>query len=311
MTDKARGEARIQLPQLSKNKTKHHLLQQNMAGQKDSSNATTEGVTTTHPTEDKLEGACQTIRVSIGSPDTGDEESEQFAVKETKALFWIRLFLFSVVLVSAVGVAVAVYAYTSGAESDEFEELFDHEATKIFETVERNLDLSLGAIDSFIVGVLSYAHATNATWPYVTIPDYAVRVAKLRAFSKAFVVGQFHFVRGDQREVWEEYSFAHDSWVTEAMTFQKKDRNFHGKLMSEYEPSGIHNNDGVAERRDSYLPLWQGGPVVPRWSPYNWVGPLRSDRLHGRIFENLLTTRCLLIALIMTNEGRYELPGSL
>jgi hypothetical protein len=256
------------------------------------SDATSEGATIMHITEDELEGARQTLRGSIGSAHTGSEESEQFAVKETKALFWIRLFLFSVVLMSSVTVAVVVYYHTSGAESKEFEERFDHEATKIFEAVGGSLDLSLGAIDSFIVGLLCYARTTNATWPFVTLPDYAVRVAKLRAFSKAFVVGQYHFVRGDQREEWEEYSFAHDSWVTEAMQFQKKDRNFHGKLMSEYKPYGIHNNDGVVETRDSYLPVWQSGPVVPVWAPYNWVGPLRSqsDRLCGMQFKDLLTT---------------------
>jgi hypothetical protein len=249
-------------------------------------------MTIIHPIEDELEGACQTIRGSIGPVDTASEESEQFAVKETKALFWIRLFLFSIVLVSAVCTAVAVYYYTSDAESKEFEERFDNEAAKIFEAVGGSLNLSLGAIDSFIVGLLSYARTTNSTWPYVTLPDYAVRVAKLRAFSKAFSVSQYHFVNGDQREEWEEYSFAHDSWVTEAMQFQKKDRNFHGKLMSEYEPSGIYDNDGVVERRDSYLPVWQSGPVVPVWAPYNWVGPLRSqsDCLYGVKFEILLTS---------------------
>jgi hypothetical protein len=275
-------------PSFPNNRSERSLTQNESSN--NASNATSEGVPISLPTEDALEGACQTIRGSIGSVDTGSEQNEQFAVKETKALFWIRLFLFSIVLVSAVGLAVAVYAYTRGAESEEFEERFDHEATKIFEGVGGSLDHSLGAIDSFIIGLLSYARATNATWPYVTLPDYAVRVAKLRTFSKAFVMGQYHFVNGEQREEWEEYSFAHDSWVTEAMQFQKKDRNFHGKLMSEYEPHGIYDNDGVVERKDRYLPLWQNGPTVPIWSPYNWVGPLRSDRLHGMSFADLLTT---------------------
>jgi hypothetical protein len=279
--------AKQKLPLVGSNLTRFHS--------NNASNAMSKGETIIlYPTEhDSSEdtGQARQSSCSIGSMSTtGSEEREQFAVKETKALFWIRLFLFSVLLVSAVGVAVSVYTYTSGAESKEFEERFDHEATKIFEAVGGSLDLSLGAIDSFVVGLLSYARITNATWPYVTLPDYAVRVSKLRSFSKAFYVSQYHFVNGEQREEWEEYSFAHDSWVTEAMTFQKKDRNFHGKLMSEYEPHGIYDNDGVVERKDRYLPLWQNGPTVPIWSPYNWVGPLRSDRLHGMSFADLLTT---------------------
>jgi hypothetical protein len=102
-----------------------------------------------HPTEDKSsEGTGQARQsCSFGSMKTGSKEREQFAAKKPKALVWIKLFLFSVVLMSAGGVGVSDNNYTSGAESKEFEERFDHQATKHFEAVGGSLDLSLERID--------------------------------------------------------------------------------------------------------------------------------------------------------------------
>jgi hypothetical protein len=38
------------------------------------------------------------------------------------------------------------------------------------------LDLTLGAVDNFIVKAVSYVKYSNSTWPFVTIPDFAVKL---------------------------------------------------------------------------------------------------------------------------------------
>jgi hypothetical protein len=203
--------------------------------------------------------------------EEGNEEA--FATVETKAVFWLKLTVLGVLVASAVGVALTVFYYTSNAESERFEDRFSGDATKVFEAVGGSLDFSLGAVDSFVVGLVSFARYANLTWPFVTVPDYGVKAAKLRGLSKAFSVGHYLLVTTEKRADWEKYSIENDAWVKEGLEAQKKDTNFHGKILTDYEAYGyIHGNAGPSEGPGPFFPFWQSAPVVPVYSPYNWDG---------------------------------------
>ena len=139
-------------------------------------------------------------------------EQEMIAKEEDKAVFRLKLLVLAVLVVSTVGVAVAVYLYISDGEEDDLEAQFIGDSSKIFESIGSTLDLTLGAVDSFLVGLVSFARFTNATWPHVTLPDYAVRVAKIRSLFKAVLVTQYHFVTDGQRAKWGNYSVANDCY---------------------------------------------------------------------------------------------------
>jgi hypothetical protein len=199
-------------------------------------------------------------------------EQEMIAKEEDKAVFRLKLLVLAVLVVSTVGVAVAVYLYISDGEEDDFEAQFIGDSSKIFESIGSTLDLTLGAVDSFLVGLVSFARFTNATWPHVTLPDYAVRVAKIRSLSKAVLVTQYHYVSGGQRTKWESYSVANDYWVDESIEVQTNDETYQGKIVPDYWTRGdIHDSaDSYATRPGPYLPKWQHAPVIPIYAPYNW-----------------------------------------
>ncbi len=73
--------------------------------------------------------------------------------------------------VSTVGVAVTVYRYVSTAEHTSFEGHFQDDSDKVLEAIGSTLELTLGSVDNFLVGMVSFARYTNATWPFVTVPD--------------------------------------------------------------------------------------------------------------------------------------------
>jgi hypothetical protein len=103
------------------------------------------------------------------------------------------------------------------------------------------------------------------------VPDYAVRLAKLRSLSKAVLVSQYHFVAGDERTEWEAYSVANDGWVADGIEMQKIDENFEGKIVTDFLPRGeIHDSADPYDAPGPYLPKWQHAPVVPIYAPYNW-----------------------------------------
>jgi len=142
-------------------------------------------------------------------------------------------------------------------------------ANKILEALGGELDRSLGSIDAFVVGLVSYARNSNQTWPFVTMPDFAVQAAKTRSLSKSSLLYLYLVVTDDERERWEDYSLKNDGWVDEVLEAQKNYPNYHGVLMSEFEPSrSIYNNYGVVKNGTGpYLPIWQSTPVVPVWAP--------------------------------------------
>ena len=65
----------------------------------------------------------------------------------------------------------------------------------------------------------------------MTLPDYAVRVSKIRTLSKAVLVAQYNLVTAAQRKEWEEYSVHNYDWVNEALVVQKKDKSYRGKVI--------------------------------------------------------------------------------
>jgi hypothetical protein len=187
-----------------------------------------------------------------------------FAVSESKAVSYLRLCVLAVLVASAAGVAIGVFYFTRNSELDSFEASFSDDATKVAEAVSSSLYTTLEAADSYLVNTVSYARSIDQQWPFVTLPDLAVRLAKLRSLSKAVVVQQSHFVTAAQREKWENYTLNHDGWAQEALDVQKTDKNYHGAVHDTFISEGIiRSYTGPSEGEGPFLPTWQSSPVVP------------------------------------------------
>jgi hypothetical protein len=209
-------------------------------------------------------------------------EEVVIAQMEDNAVSRLRAAVIFVLLVATIGVSILVYFYVSNDEKQAFEEQFHDDSLKTLDSIGTTLDQTLGAIDAFAVNLVSYARAKNQTWPFVTIPDYAVRVAKLRSLSKAVYAGQYQVVQPEQRAEWEAYSVENDYWVNEGIETQANDETYEGKIIREYESFGfIHNNYGISSDNVTLLPAWQGSPVIPIYYPYNWNGGEFTDLLHS------------------------------
>jgi hypothetical protein len=65
------------------------------------------------------------------------------------------------------------------------------DSLKVFDAV-GTLDLTLGAVDNFIVKAVSYAKYSNSTWPFVTIPDFAVKLPNSSVALPPFIATCIH-----------------------------------------------------------------------------------------------------------------------
>jgi hypothetical protein len=63
-----------------------------------------------------------------------------------------------------------VYTYVSGSEQAEFEDDFHADAFKVFESIGKSMDVTIGAVDALVVSMVSFARYSNSSWPFVTLP---------------------------------------------------------------------------------------------------------------------------------------------
>jgi hypothetical protein len=205
---------------------------------------------------------------SSGYSGTGNtfQESRQVAGSEqTKGVIRLKLSVLFVMISSAIGVSVFTYSYLKHVELKSFQTEFDDDASKILEAIGSNIDTTLSALDSIAVTLVSHAQATNQTWPFVTLPNFAVRMAKVLPQSHAVILNVIPVVTPEQRDEWEKYSVENDGWVNDNMAVQKEWGKFYGPIVFDGEPNTVLQGDfGVIEPNASrfHLPTWQNFPVL-------------------------------------------------
>lgn len=178
---------------------------------------------------------------------------ETIGKKETRQVQQIKLLTLLVLLLSMVGVAVGVFKYSSNSETKAFEEQFYDDANKILESVGTNFERALGSLDAFAANIASHARSTNQTWPFVTIPDYAIRAAKIRTGILSFGIFLNPVVTPDQRLQWEQYAFENNGWVNESLRLQEHDKNFYGPILYFTPEMEVFGNNGKIPYNSTYV----------------------------------------------------------
>jgi hypothetical protein len=88
---------------------------------------------------------------SVADPTT---TTKAIAMAETRVVRRWKALLLVVLVVSMVGVAMAVYFYTSNAEQEDFEAQFHNDARIVLESIGGKLARTLGSVDAFVVNIV-------------------------------------------------------------------------------------------------------------------------------------------------------------
>ncbi|KAL7569354.1 hypothetical protein ACA910_010443 [Epithemia clementina (nom. ined.)] len=220
------------------------------------------------------------VSVAVGSTaeasnDDNDkvllQQDNNIAERESRAVSLVRFLVFFLLIAITAGVAVGVYFYVSNEETKSFENDFRDSSDKAFDAIGSVLDQSLGASDNLMGTAVSHQLFTNSFWPFVTIPNFAVKAQKILTLSRASVIGIYPKVMGADRTAWEEYALENQGWVDESLKVQRENKYFKGTNIDSYNDyPHIHTNEGPSEIHSKYYPTWQTSPVVPRWGPWGW-----------------------------------------
>jgi hypothetical protein len=196
------------------------------------------------------EAGCWSSEDGMSMIDESDIPTDNdFSKKETKDVIRLKLLVFLILAASASTIAACVYRYISQSETSQFESKFVYDASKIFQSVGSSLDRTLGALDSLAVTMVSYARDENITWPFVTLPDFGVKMAKLLPLTDACVITVLPIVYPEKRKEWEEYSLLHQGWVNESMVIQETWEGYYGPIIYDWKPHvTIHGDNGDIEK---------------------------------------------------------------
>jgi hypothetical protein len=169
--------------------------------------------------------------------------ADTIAQEETQVVFRLKMVVLLVLIISAVGVAFTVYFYLDKNEEESFRTEFADHAEKVIQGVGHTIDNLLGSFDSLAVLWVSYARATNQTWPFVTLPDFAVRMSKIVPLSHTLNMNIVPIVTPAQRKKWEAYVVQNDDWVNETIEVQRGFKNYFGPDDYDTAPHHIIHGD--------------------------------------------------------------------
>ncbi|KAL3917415.1 MAG: hypothetical protein SGILL_004724 [Bacillariaceae sp.] len=207
---------------------------------------------------------------------------EHLAEKETKTLRRLKCIVFSLLFCSMMAVAFTAYYVTARQETVEFEKQYYENAHKVLSTMGSNLERTLQASDAFVASIASMAELTNQTWPFVVVPDFAVRAEKIRSLANAVVANTYAVIQPEERSEWERFSaLAGESFVEESLTVMEEYDDSHWPIIWNYTAWNViwaydeYDKENPGEegttREGTYMPWWQAQPTIPAAEPvYNW-----------------------------------------
>ena len=83
---------------------------------------------------------------------------------------------------------------------------FENYAREVVAVARQNVNSSFLAIESFAVTISSDASSSNMTWPFVTVPNFAAKAARLAKQTNGYLVGTAPIVQESQRKEWDDFS---------------------------------------------------------------------------------------------------------
>lgn len=150
-------------------------------------------------------------------------ENTAIAVKETRAVNFLRIAAVTVLVSVAAVVCSLVFITFRDAEHETFKTEFSFLASRIIDSIALNAQQRLGALESFSTTITSFANATDASFPFVTIPDFEVRASYTQNVSQTIALLTMYFVADEDRDVYENYTVAKSDWMVEGLYYQAGD----------------------------------------------------------------------------------------
>jgi hypothetical protein len=180
---------------------------------------------------------------------------------------------------------------------------FGEYAVEIANIILQEANSALAAGNSLSVSITSFALASSAAWPQVTIPDFELRGYHNNILSKSLQVSLAPMIRADEKEEWEIYAQQNEEWIDEGLAVAKE-RQLTKNSKDKNEPiedfvwrfangdSGtnvVQNGEGFnLNGVNCFAPIWQQSPAPHDTQIVNY--DILSHPVLQRLFHAMQTT---------------------
>jgi class 3 adenylate cyclase len=255
---------------------------------------------------------------------------QKYARRETRFARCLQLTLLLLLLTLSAIASTVVYFVAANQEQAEFEEAFSEYSAKLNDEFQIIMDRSLGALAAFSTAVTATTIATNATWPFVTIPNYEAQVRHIADLASVDVIAFTPILETQkERNEWENLFVPQNinQWVHESIANQQLYEGYVDESMLSYEVKPFNNStesnatniyftsitSNIGSRTASssagpYLPLWQIAPFVPGRSevPINY-DTNTDPTFNGNVIQILQQRRAALGSYIQEGYASYSI----
>lgn len=181
------------------------------------------------PCKEASSNAASSSSKNAGTPEGSKEiinceNNTTIASRETRAVNFLRILVLVLLGMTACLTSIGIYRYTQSHEVEMFETEYEMNAYRIIEYFNDAVERKLAAINAMSTSITSSALDAKEEFPFVTIPDFALKGADLRIQADAITIHWMPLVTDETREEWETYSLENRQQIDEAFLEDKKHR---------------------------------------------------------------------------------------
>lgn len=215
--------------------------------------------------------------------------------KQNRAVLQVRYAVFGILVLVTVGVSLSVYFYLRHSEVTGFEDHFSDQAAKVVDAFTLNAERRLEALTGLAGQITSYAIHSNATFPFVTLPDFERHATVTLQLAQVAALIVMPIVTKEQSAQWVGYSVANQGWINEGLALQAvreaEDASTIDHLQEQFDKGQLITNEtdytkqvppfifkvkpGTTEAAfedgpGPYAPIWTFSPSIPAYNLVNY-----------------------------------------
>jgi len=196
--------------------------------------------------------------------------AESLALEETQAVRRLRVAVLSVLVLSGIVMSAGVFLYSHNQELENFTTAYEDSAQQVIDAFHDTVERNLNAMATLSTDITSYALSQNQSFPFVTLPNFALKGSNIRSLSGSHMLHYIPIVKEQDRAEWEEYAYENRFHIDEAYEEGKRHRdkqdaqigrNMTGRQM---QPGSRESNATMADDDTGYhMKIWRGTQDEP------------------------------------------------
>ena len=200
------------------------------------------------------------------------QERSTLGMKETRAIFCLRLVVLLTLIMVGVSFALALFYVRIEMQEHDFEDQFGFYGDQVIEKFNRQLERRLNSMDTLSTDITSYAKSSGSEFPFVTIPDFEFRGANARISGDSVFIFYMPYITEEMKVPWETYAAANRATYSVALNSEEESKATQDAFFGLKTPE----IDGMAQENVEFMEAANAG-LIPGFANTSEIWFLGTD----------------------------------